>query len=174
VDKVENVGWSDVSCFPYGANFYDGTYTFDGVNLTLAAITGNSRCCIMAPSTWPFIVSILTETELVMSVEGEPEEVFTRKPGTAGDIVGLWSRDLQTFDFRGDSTFTGKDDPRCLEPVECGALPLARPVSPLVALAAHLPLLLPALLILLRKRQGVHVRLWKKRSKSHPSDSTPP
>jgi len=153
-DKAEQVAWTDAPCFPYGADFYGGTYTFDGETLDLAVATGNSRCCLMIDTAWSYRVRLLTDTELVMSLEGEPEEVFTRPPGPPGDIVGLWARDAQTFDFRADGSCTGADDPRCLEPVECGALPGPRRPVPLGrALAAQLPLLLPALLILLRTRR---------------------
>ena len=158
VDKVDEVGWSDVPCFPYGANFYEGTYTFDGVGLNLAVETVNSRCCVLSNSTWPYTVSLLTETELVISLEGEPEEVFIREPGTAGDIVGLWTREEQTFDFQEDGSYTGTDDPRCLEPVDCGAVPFTRSASPQRALAALLPLLLPAVLILFRRMDMLRFR----------------
>jgi len=65
VDKVPQYTWSDFPCFPYGANFYEGAFTFAGPDLTLSVAAGNGRCCLLVDATLPYEVSELTQTELV-------------------------------------------------------------------------------------------------------------
>lgn len=112
---VERVEWEDVSCFPYGGNFYNGTYRFQENELTLAVSTGNGECCGLIGATLAYQVMEITETTLVMALEGDNPETWTRQAGTADNLVGFWSCATgQTFDFHRDHTLTGSDDPLCL------------------------------------------------------------
>ena len=112
-----------MKCSAYGANFYEGTYLLDGTALTLSVTCGNGECCSITSTTQEWKVKEITETTLVMTLKGEVVE-RTRAAGTAGDIRGLWTReDGQSFEFRGDGTFTGAEDSTCTAPLPCGAVP---------------------------------------------------
>ena len=154
---VEQVGSTDKPCLPYEDNVYHGTYVFSGAELTLSVASAGGMCCAVIGDALIYEIQAITETTLVMALEGEVETTWSRDAGTAGDIAGSWTHeDGQALDLGRDLSFSGSDHPECFEPLPCGSV-LPGPgdgVSPFMSFILLLPFVF-ALGLKFRARNGL-------------------